>query len=226
MLKPIARAKALYAYAKLVQNPNDLDRVFDIADTEGNEEVYEHNLRKLLVNEQASSAVDDRYRIGHVDLQLLSKLPEHTLGYAYAAFMNENGLTPEAIPAEQAPPTRGRYQVAHLRESHDIWHVLTGFGADLPGEIGVQAFTAAQTGSPLSDALVSAILLNSAMNHDTAAAAALYDALSAGWQIGRASKPLFGARWGQMWERSLDDIRAEFAIVPYERPRKPYRFAA
>ena len=30
-----------------------------------------------------------------------------------------------------------------LRETHDIVHVLTGFGTDGPGELGLQAFNLA-----------------------------------------------------------------------------------
>jgi ubiquinone biosynthesis protein Coq4 len=27
------------------------------------------------------------------------------------------------------------------RQTHDLWHVLTGLGTDIPGEIALQAFT-------------------------------------------------------------------------------------
>ena len=36
-----------------------------------------------------------------------------------------------------------------LRETHDIVHVLTGFGTDGPGELGQQAFNLAKNRSPL-----------------------------------------------------------------------------
>ena len=36
----------------------------------------------------------------------------------------------------------------HMRASHDLWHVLTGYHRDLLGELQLIAFSQPQTGSP------------------------------------------------------------------------------
>lgn len=36
----------------------------------------------------------------------------------------------------------------HFYQTHDIWHVVTGWGNDLPGELELGTFYAAQFGNP------------------------------------------------------------------------------
>jgi len=33
-----------------------------------------------------------------------------------------------------------------------------------------------------------------------------------GWQMGRAARPLFGARWNELWERPLEEVRRELGV--------------
>ena len=46
------------------------------------------------------------------------------------------------------------YVRAHLRETHDVWHPVTGFDTDVAGELGLQAFYLAQFQAPLLAAQV------------------------------------------------------------------------
>jgi len=45
---------------------------------------------------------------------------------------------------------------------------------------------------------------------------------------GKAAKPLIGVRWENYWELPLDDVRAEFDILPWSdddrAATKPWRF--
>ncbi len=43
----------------------------------------------------------------------------------------------------------------HLYQTHDIWHVVTGWGNDLPGEVGLGGFYSAQFGLRPSSATCS-----------------------------------------------------------------------
>ena len=84
-----------------------------------------------------------------VDYDALRRLPDGTLGREYARFLDANGITPE--PFERAPALgdpRAAYLVQRLRQTHDLWHVVTGYGPDVRGELLLQAFTYAQVGAP------------------------------------------------------------------------------
>ncbi len=103
-------------------------------------------------------ALRARHRFAHPDVPALLELPADTLGGAYARFMTERSLSPESIPHLQAR-TDLEYVIAHFYETHDLWHVLTGFDTSASGEAGLQAFYVAQNESFLPFFLLSAILL-------------------------------------------------------------------
>jgi ubiquinone biosynthesis protein COQ4 len=88
----------------------------------------------------------------------LRALPEGSLGRAYLAFMEGEKLTPEGLLASAE---RGGYDFHHETEypefrrltlhaslSHDLWHVLTGYGRDPLGELLNVVFTWTQTRNP------------------------------------------------------------------------------
>ena len=83
------------------------------------------------------------------NLDTLERLPDGTLGREYARFMRSNGLSPDIFtaPSNVANPEFA-YLAQRLRQSHDLWHVLTGYSPDEPGEIALQAFTYAQIHAP------------------------------------------------------------------------------
>lgn len=87
-----------------------------------------------------------------IDLHSLRTLSTGTFGHAYVSFLAANGLKPldvsSAVGAEITciNPLAVRYPILH-----DAFHVLLGFNASLPGEIGVWSFVSAQHYSPSFD---------------------------------------------------------------------------
>lgn len=90
---------------------------------------------------QARLAFQERPRLGKVDLQQLHQLPKNTLGYAFADHMIKNNLTPLQAGEVNNDYT---YLSAHITETHDIWHVVTGSDINITGEIRIEAFSVAQ----------------------------------------------------------------------------------
>ena len=91
--------------------------------------------------------------------KLLRALPTGTLGREYALMMDRNGLDPASIPT-MPDDDEGKYVRAHLYETHDLWHVVTGFGTDVAGELGLQAFYQAQLPGKLPSAILAAGFVN------------------------------------------------------------------
>lgn len=88
-----------------------------------------------------------------VDFDALARLPEGTLGHAYAKFMRDHGLTPDIFSSRGAL-SREVYVIKRLRQTHDLWHVLTGIDTNVPGELELQAFTFTQLWIPSAFILV------------------------------------------------------------------------
>ena len=83
------------------------------------------------------AAIDSR-----LDLDALAALPSDTLGYAYAHFLRDRGLTPDVFDGSPAGVTdvRTAYVMQRMRQSHDLWHVVTGYDTDAGSEVALQAF--------------------------------------------------------------------------------------
>lgn len=81
----------------------------------------------------------------------LAALPEGSLGRAYLDFREREGITPGGLVEASVNDARDaldgelRFIADRMRDSHDLWHVVTGCRTDLAGELSVLAFTAAQT---------------------------------------------------------------------------------
>ena len=91
------------------------------------------------------------------DRAALRAMPEGSFGRAYATFMDEAGLDAQGlVEAElKSEATMDRFEgikdparewFGHrLRDMHDLWHVLDGYGRDEAGEAANLAFSFAQT---------------------------------------------------------------------------------
>ena len=169
------------------------------------EEVAEH----LRDDPRTAPAMAARQPFGPIDLARLETLPQGTLGRVFADHCRERAIDPNLV---HVPPTDEiGWMLNHMYQSHDIWHVLTGWGNDLPGEVGLGGFYAAQFGNPaFFGYMLALIFLNVIMRR--ADLGEVFEAFSAGYQTGKRTPPLFGADWEALWEVPIDQVRDRFDI--------------
>ena len=106
--------------------------------------------------------IQDHWRPAPIDLDALEQLPAGQLGALLCLTTQISGITPDTL-IDPAPITSDQEFIVHrLKETHDIVHVLTGFGVDGVGEIGLQAFNLAQNRSPLAVLLIFGGMLENA----------------------------------------------------------------
>jgi len=81
-----------------------------------------------------------------IDLDALQSLEEGCLGQVFAEHCRNRGINPNLVnvPIEQ----ESDWLLNHLFQTHDIWHVLTGWSNDEVGEVGLAGFYCGQLGSP------------------------------------------------------------------------------
>lgn len=138
-----------------------------------------------------------------VDFERLRTLPPSTLGRQYVQFLDDNGISPE--PFEVSPDVgdpRIAYIMMRMRQTHDLWHVLTGYRPDVEGEILLQAFTFAQVGAP--SALL--IALFGTLRWRGLSRRALVE-LRAAYRHGKSAQPLATVRWEDHWETPVAELR-------------------
>ena len=202
------------ALTNLLRNPDDTQQVF-LLGLVANAQTFPQFLTRIVSSEEGERLLRDRPALDStsVDWDALRKLPADTLGGAYARYLDENGLDPDLFQAPPGLPETIAYIAKRTRQTHDIWHVLTGYRPDVAGEVALQAFTFSQTRM----ASAGLIALFGSLRFAPKAPRALLMTVD-GLRRGRRAAFLTTVRWEDLWEEKLDDVRRRFGIEP---PRAP-----
>lgn len=202
--------KMVAGLATFLKNPGSLDSVFAVAASLKDSPLGEQMVQHLLADHQFRSLVDEGWRPAPINLDQLQQLPEGSLGRVYADQLIRQGITPDTL-IDPSPVTNPREFVVHrLKETHDIVHVLTGFGIDGVSELGLQGFNLAQNRSPLAVMLIFGGLLSALQNNESLAP--LLRALAHGFQMGLDADLVIARKLEDGWDRPLADWRRDLKL--------------
>lgn len=207
----VARARALGGFVRLVRDPREIRGVFVIADAMRTPELVQPLVDWFERDPVGREAIARRRR-PTIDLRRLGALPEGTLGRVYADHMRAQGFDPKDFPSLPSG-TPHDYVSAHLYDTHDVWHVVTGFGTDVAGELGLQAFYLAQFPAKLGLTLLAAGFLNTLGPGFDDRDRRMREVVR-GWLLGRTSAALFGVDWDALWDVPLAEVRARLRVDP------------
>ena len=160
--------------------------------------------------------MDERWRPQPIDLNVLKTLPEGSLGRIYADQLISQGITPDSLIDPSPVTTAQDYVVHRLKETHDIVHVLTGFGIDGASELGLQGFNLAQNRSPLAVMLIFGGMLSALQNDEPLAP--MLRALAQGFQMGLDAELVIARKLEDGWDRPLSDWRRELKLPVESEP--------
>ena len=168
------------------------------------------SLRQVLQSTQPPFLPGAPLRLNQ-SLKELSLLPSGSLGKTYADELIRQGFSPDEL-MDSGEVTNLKSFVSHrLHETHDIIHVLTGFGTDLVGEMGLQAFTLAQNRAPLAVLLIAGSLLRALQNDEPLEP--LLSALSRGFELGLNANLVIAYKLEDQWELSVEEWRKTLNIM-------------
>ena len=218
-LKPLV---ALRALRKLIADPTDTAQVFTIIEALSGR-APDRIIRRFTADPVGQRLLANRPNLLAVlsDHARLAALPDGSLGRAYLAFLEREKITAAGLVDASTDGELGVfrergdvhvYVTERMRDTHDLWHVVTGFDTDVAGEAGLQAFYMAQLGTSLGYVLLAAGMLNTLfIAHDDGDRR--MEAITRGWQLGRRARPLFGADWDAMFTWPIDQVRAHFGLT-------------
>jgi ubiquinone biosynthesis protein Coq4 len=185
-------AKSIWSFLRYPERTDDLwtvSQLFLEAHTKG-----ENALRAFVVKKLAEPTVATLFGGGYLpkpaDLQTLARLPQGSLGKIYADHMHANGFAVVFYPELPVVDEVTWFEM-RMRQTHDIWHVLTGFSTSVADELGLQAFTAAQLNSPMNSSIIGGGLMHAAF-FEPAIMAPCLDAVHRGYEMGKNAKQLMG----------------------------------
>lgn len=147
--------RAMRAFRRLVADKEDTTQVFEIMESLTGRSIP-WGLRKLLRSPGGARLAYQRVELNDKlnDPAWLAQFAPGTVGAAYRQFMQREHLSAEGLAA-QSRQVRAEIEAPNLyawygrrvRDVHDVWHVLTGYGRDALGEACVVSFSHAQTRS-------------------------------------------------------------------------------
>lgn len=160
---------------------------------------------------QAEALIVDRYMAPPHDLDVLRQYPTDSLGYLYATAMQARGFRSEDLYQDMSINSEASYVEARLSQTHDIWHIVTGFGVSATEEIGLQAFHLPQFPYPLALSLLSSSMMSTLL-FAPEQLPTLLDAIHRGWTMGKKAKSFFAQKWEEAWDKSLIQWQQELNI--------------
>ncbi|MCO4773680.1 MAG: hypothetical protein KDA24_26855 [Deltaproteobacteria bacterium] len=215
-LSPIDRFRLARGFFAIARDPRNLDGVLDLADNIAKRENAFDNVSEELRDEvmafEGAGVMPPP--------EELRELADGTLGREYVRFMDEHGLTPEAL--DRAPEDGNQLEVfrAHMRNSHDIWHVATGWTPDLLGELALQAFYLAQLRLPFPAFVLAAGMLHVVWKSPRHFYEVV-DAVAEGYRQGREATPLAPIQWVKMLDLPVNEVRDALQIAPATQRPEP-----
>ncbi|HEV7557548.1 MAG TPA: Coq4 family protein [Kofleriaceae bacterium] len=204
--------RAIGALAKVVADPTRTDEVL-VFSAYANAGTMHHRLHRFYDDARGQKLYAEHRTIDShtVDLDALAALPDGTLGHAYASFLRARGFTPEVFdgPPDDVTDPKASYVIQRMRQTHDLWHVVTGHDTNPAGEIALQAFTYAQVRAPSSLILAAVGTLRGTRYQPTL----VRDVVRA-FRAGRHAEAFVAFAWEDHWATPLADVRAMLGVEP------------
>jgi len=151
-----ARFRPLIAWKhmqKLIADKEDTEQVFHIIESL-NGRSFEKNFHAFAASDAGKALLAKKEYLPPLldDHEWIRALPDGTVGRAYVDFMEREGLTAQGL-VEESEKFKGAmrdfdddyyWYGNRLRDTHDLFHVLSGYGRDALGEASLLAFTYSQ----------------------------------------------------------------------------------
>jgi ubiquinone biosynthesis protein COQ4 len=211
-IRPLDAWQAIRA---LLRDPDDTRQVFKIVDAlsgKAGEQIF----RRFRATASGTRVLAEQRNLLDTLCQrdALAALPPGSLGRSYLDFVireqiTGHGLVAASLEARQQVEELGedyRRTMERLRDMHDLWHVVSGYGRDLIGEASLLAFTFAQTRNPGVGFIVAVAYLRIG---DVPGARRL---LREAFRRGRRAAWLPGEDWEALLALPLDEVRLRLRV--------------
>jgi ubiquinone biosynthesis protein COQ4 len=210
---------ALKALRRLLNDKEDTGQVFEIMGALNGDSTAK-NYRRLLETPNGGRLAYEHVELAPLlmDDAWLDSFAPGTVGAAYRDFVRSENISADGL-AEISRQRQSKVEQAHphawfgrrTRDSHDLWHILSGYHRDGLGESCLVAFSYAQTRS-LGWAVIA---LGAALRSRRGRTKHPYvGAIWQGYKRGKAAAWLAGQDYEQLMSEPLDAARRRLNITP------------
>ena len=171
--------------------------------------VYESIVQQLQRSEEGRRLLSERPSLQgkELDLAVLERLPQGTLGHEFARYFRDNKISPFETTLELKNDVD--FIGKRYRETHDLLHVLTGYGTDVVGEMEVQAYALGNLGIRTAVLILAFGTLSHLKTPQAGVGRSEYlRRLWAAYRRGRASPQFLDFWFEEHWETPVATLRA------------------
>lgn len=209
--------KALHHFRALIRDKEDTEQVFHMTDC-----LPSRRFRKLerafCESEQGKALMAREPWLPAIldNHETLLKLPQDSVGQAYVRFMRAEGLSAAGLVAESEKAGRPYFndQVGwfnnRLRDTHDLVHVLTGYGRDALGEQCALGFSYGQYHAWTDGFLAWAASFE--LKRRVKSDAPIFASVAQAVKAGKTASPIFAAEVTALLAEPLDAARQRMNI--------------
>lgn len=206
---------SLFALVMLGRDSNNVRHVFSIGNAQ--DQLAEAarkrgRYRDPFADPELERLWQETYCPQKYDIDDLLCLPPDTLGGTYARHMKACGLRPDFYD-DVRPRHKLHYLRLRLRQTHDIWHTLTGYGTDPVGELGLQGFYFGQVTNGQSALILAGGLIRCLLTGSYYLLENYVNVFTEGYRHGRDARSLLPVKWELLWSEPLQDVRGRYGIA-------------
>lgn len=194
----------------MLRDPEGTSSVFDIEDGLRKLQATENILEAVRDQPGVAEMIDARWLAPPPDVERLAESPRGTLGWHFAHHLIDNGFDPDYYRRIDIQNDVD-YVLMRMRQTHDLWHVLTGIGTSRIGELSLKSFELAQTRRPLAAVITCGGVMRY-LFHDPDQLGDVLEAISHGYWLGHHAKPMLAQKWEEGWDRPLAAWREQLNL--------------
>lgn len=203
--------RTLRGVMAMLRNPEGTNAVFDIEDGLRDSRAAHGAVTRVATDPGVAALMQARYVAPPVDIAALARLPDGSLGHAFARHILDHGFDADYFRRLEVR-TDLDWMLMRMRQTHDIWHVVTGIDTSRLGELAVKAFELAQTWRPLAAVITCGGMLRFLLKEPDQLGAVMAN-ISHGYQLGQRAAPFLAQRWEEGWERPLREWREAMGLA-------------
>jgi ubiquinone biosynthesis protein Coq4 len=194
----------------MLRDPEHTESVFDIEDGLRGIDAMRLALDYVRGLPGVADLLEQRYLAPLPDIAALERLPAGSLGRAFADHITSNGFDPDYYRKIDVSDDVD-WVLMRMRQTHDVWHVVTGIATDPIGELALKAFELAQTRRPMAAVITSGGVLRYLIK-DPDRLGDVLRGISTGFRLGIAARPFLAQRWEDGWAKQLSDWRRALVV--------------
>ncbi|MFO6447200.1 Coq4 family protein [Erythrobacter sp. NE805] len=210
--------RALRNFRTLMKDKEDTAAVFKIFESLPSKD-FMPRIAELALSEQGERLRQTEAWLPDIldDHAALRRTPKGSLAHAYCDFMEAEGLSAAGLVAESDRTGRERYPdlvewyINRSRDTHDLFHILTGYGRDALGEASVLLFTHGQQPSQ-GHLLIGYAGAANIKKMAKGTKAPVLGAVRQAHRTGKGAPPLIAQPIRELLARPLEEVRQQLRI--------------